>query len=152
MIYKEYVSVQSLFTHVSSIYANLQELQKNAPAWEKKSTRRGLLWNTNMAAVSLFWNTNMVVVKSCENAIQRDICIGIYIGESKTNYSRGILVLQRNSEMNQSMEKWIRKSCSLISLHSKYPWVSYGNIRGKHLLIDCFIHFTTSQTSWTLTW
>ena len=96
--------------------------------------------------------TNMVVVKSCENAIQRDICIGIYIGEPKTNYSRGILVLQRNSEMNQSMAKWIRKSCSLISLHSKYPWVSYGNIRGKHLLIDCFIHFTTSQTSWTLTW
>ena len=152
MIYKEYDSVQSLFTHVSSIYANLLEIQKNALAWEKKSTRRRLLCNTNVAAVSLFWNTNMVVVKSCENAIQRDICIGIYIGEPKTNYSRGILVLQRNSEMNQSMEKWIRKSSSFISLHSKYPWVSYGNIRGKHLLIDCFIHFTTSQTSWTLTW
>ena len=79
MIYKEYDDVQSLFTHVSSICANLQELQKNALAWEKKSTRRGLLWNTNMAAVSLFWNTNMVAVTSCENALKRDICIGVYI-------------------------------------------------------------------------
>ena len=65
---------------------------------------------------------------------------------------RAILVLQLNSEMIQLKEKWIRKSCSFISLHSKYPQVSYGNIRGKHLLIDCFIHFATSQTSWTLTW
>ena len=88
MIYKEYDSIQSVFTHMSSIYANLLELQKNALAREKKSTRRGLLWNTNMAAVSLFWNTNMVTVTSCENALKRDICIGVYIGEPKTNYSR----------------------------------------------------------------
>ena len=27
----------------------------------------GLVWNTNMAAVSLFWNTNMADVTSCEN-------------------------------------------------------------------------------------
>ena len=88
MIYKEYNNVQSLFTHVSSIYANLLKLQKNALAREKKSTRRGLLWNTNMAAVSLFWKINMVTVKSCENALKRDICIGVYIGEPKTNHSR----------------------------------------------------------------
>ena len=30
---------------------------------------RGLVWNTNMAAVSLFWNTNMAAVTSCENAL-----------------------------------------------------------------------------------
>ena len=36
---------------------------------EKKSTPRGLLWNTNMAAVSLFWNTNRDTVTSCENAL-----------------------------------------------------------------------------------
>ena len=58
MIYKEYDNVQSVFTHMSSIYANLLELQKNAFAWEKKSTGGGLLWNTNMAAISLFWNVN----------------------------------------------------------------------------------------------
>ena len=85
MIYKKYGNVQSVFTHMSSIY-NLLE-QKNAFAWEKKSTRRGLLWNANMAAVSLFWNTNMVVVKSCENALKRDICIGVYISEQKTSHS-----------------------------------------------------------------
>ena len=88
MIYKEYDNTQSVFTHMNTIYANLLELQKNALAWEKKSTRRGLLCNTNMAVVSLFWNTNMVAVTSCENALKRDICIGVYICEPKTNYSR----------------------------------------------------------------
>ena len=63
MIYKEYDNVQSVFTHMNSIYANLLELQKNALARGTKSTRRGLLWKTNMAAVSLFWNTNIVAVK-----------------------------------------------------------------------------------------
>ena len=32
--------------------------------WDK-----GLVWNTNMAAISLFWNTNMADVTSCENAL-----------------------------------------------------------------------------------
>ena len=88
MIYKEYDNVQSLLTHVSSIYASSLELQKNTFVWEKKSTRRGLLWNTNMAAVSLFWNTNMVAAKSCENTLKGDIYIGVYIGEPKTSHSR----------------------------------------------------------------
>ena len=34
----------------------------------RSSTPTGLVWNTNMAAVSLFWNTNMKAVTSCENA------------------------------------------------------------------------------------
>ena len=29
----------------------------------------GLVWDTNMAAVSLFWDTNMAVVTSCENTL-----------------------------------------------------------------------------------
>ena len=29
----------------------------------------GLVWNTNMAAVSLCWYTNMAGVTSCENAL-----------------------------------------------------------------------------------
>ena len=33
------------------------------------STPTGLVWNTNMAAVSLFWNTSMPDMTSCENAI-----------------------------------------------------------------------------------
>ena len=33
----------------------------------KSSTPRGLVWDTNMAAVSLFWDTNMAAVTSCEN-------------------------------------------------------------------------------------
>ena len=32
------------------------------------STPTGLVWNSNMAAVSLFWNTNMAAVTSCEKA------------------------------------------------------------------------------------
>ena len=34
----------------------------------KEFNSTGLVWNTNMAAVSLFWNTNMTAVTSCENA------------------------------------------------------------------------------------
>ena len=30
----------------------------------------GLVWNTNMAAVSLFWNTNMAAVTSFEYALE----------------------------------------------------------------------------------
>ena len=30
---------------------------------------RGLVWDTNMAAISLFWDTNMVAVTSCENTL-----------------------------------------------------------------------------------
>ena len=55
-----------VFTHVASIYANLLE-QKKAFAYEKSSTPTGVVWDTNMAAVSLFWDTNMAAMTSCEN-------------------------------------------------------------------------------------
>ena len=34
---------------------------------QKGSTPTGLIWDTNMAAVSLFWDTNMAEVTSFEN-------------------------------------------------------------------------------------
>ena len=46
---------------MTSIYANLLE-QKKAFALEKCSTPKGLVWDTNMAAVSLFCDTNMAAV------------------------------------------------------------------------------------------
>ena len=46
---------------MTSIYANLLE-QKKAFALEKCSTPKGLVWATNMAAVSLFCDTNMDAV------------------------------------------------------------------------------------------
>ena len=36
---------------------------------KKSSTPTGLVWDTNMAAVSLFRDTNMAAVTSCENAL-----------------------------------------------------------------------------------
>ena len=36
---------------------------------EKSSTPTGLVWDTNMAAVSLFWDTNMAAVASYENTL-----------------------------------------------------------------------------------
>ena len=36
---------------------------------KKVSTPTGLVWYTNMAAVSLFWNINMAAVTSWENAL-----------------------------------------------------------------------------------
>ena len=62
------IFIQSVFTHVASIYANLLR-QKKAFASEKSSTPTGLVWNTNMAAFSLFWKTNMAAVTSCQNAL-----------------------------------------------------------------------------------
>ena len=36
---------------------------------EKSSIPTGLVWYTNMAAISLLWNTNMAAVTSCVNAL-----------------------------------------------------------------------------------
>ena len=47
----------SVFTHVADIYVNVLG-QKKAFSLEKSSTPTGLVWNTNMAAVT-----------SCENAL-----------------------------------------------------------------------------------
>ena len=47
----------SVFSDVANIYANVLG-QKKAFSLEKSSTPTGLLWNTNMAAVT-----------SCENAL-----------------------------------------------------------------------------------
>ena len=62
------INSKSVFTHVASIYANLLE-QKKPFAKEKSSTLRGLVWDTNMAAVSLFWDTNMAAVTSYANTL-----------------------------------------------------------------------------------
>ena len=58
--------MNSMFLHVAIIYADLLE-QKKAFTQEKSSTPTGLVWDTNMAAVSLFWDTNTAAVTSCEN-------------------------------------------------------------------------------------
>ena len=50
------------------IYANLLE-QKKVFALEKSPTPTGLVWDTNMAAVSLIWDTNMAAVTSRENTL-----------------------------------------------------------------------------------
>ena len=42
---------------------------KESVCIRKSSTPKGLVWNTNMAAVSLFWDTNMAAVTSCENTL-----------------------------------------------------------------------------------
>ena len=46
------------------IYWNKKKRQHKK---EKSSTRTGLVWDTNMAAVSLFWDTNMAAMTSSEN-------------------------------------------------------------------------------------
>ena len=61
--------VESVFTHLSGSYANLLE-QKKVFTYEKGWTCTGLIWKTNMAAVSLFWNTNIAdMVTSCEKTL-----------------------------------------------------------------------------------
>ena len=48
--------LQGVFNPVASIYANLLE-QKKAFAYEKSSTLSGLVWDTNMAALTSCENT-----------------------------------------------------------------------------------------------
>ena len=43
--------------------------QKKVFRQKKSSTPTGLVWYTNMAAVSLFWNINVATVASCENTV-----------------------------------------------------------------------------------
>jgi len=49
-------------------HANLLK-QKEVFTQEKSSVHTGLVWYTNMVAISLFWNTNMAAVTSPENAL-----------------------------------------------------------------------------------
>ena len=51
-------------------HANLLK-QKEVFTQEKSSVHTGLVWYTNMVAISLFWNNNMAAVTSCENALLR---------------------------------------------------------------------------------
>ena len=54
---------------MSSSYANLLE-QREVFTYGKGWTCTGLIWKTNMAAVSLFWNTNIAdMVTSCETTL-----------------------------------------------------------------------------------
>ena len=66
-----YVHIQKkqfcVFTHVASIYANLLEQKKAFTVRKEFNILTGLVWDTNMAAVSLFWDTNMAAMTSCEN-------------------------------------------------------------------------------------
>ena len=42
---------------------------KESVCIRKSSTPTGLVWDTNMIAVSMSWNTNMATVTSCENTL-----------------------------------------------------------------------------------
>ena len=55
--------------HVSLTWPAATQIYWNTTdsKYQKGITPTGLVWNTNMAAVSLFWNTNMADVTSCEN-------------------------------------------------------------------------------------
>ena len=45
---------------------------KESVSMRKGLTAKGLVWDTNMAAVSLYWNNNVAAVTSCENALLQD--------------------------------------------------------------------------------
>ena len=62
-------------------YVNLLE-QEKVFAKEKRPTPTGLVWDTNMAAISLFWDTNMAAVTSCENTLY-DRVIGHYASHAR---------------------------------------------------------------------
>ena len=62
-----------VFGVITDNYLYLQSFSLTWPASEedekKSSTPIGLVWDTNMAAVSLFWDTNMTAVTSFENTL-----------------------------------------------------------------------------------
>ena len=73
------IFLYSVFTHVASIYTNL--LEKKAFAYEKSTTPRRLVWDTNAAAVSLFWDTSMAAMTSCENTLYAAVAVEIVNGK-----------------------------------------------------------------------
>ena len=76
------VSVTYKFSEICLPQAKIERFYSSAPAsmqiylskrkrlHKKGSTPTGLVWNTNMAAVSLRWNTNMAAVGSCRNTLK----------------------------------------------------------------------------------
>ena len=104
-----YAFVWSVFTHVASIYANLLE-QKKALAKEKNATPRGLVWDTNMAAVSLFRDTNMAAVTSCENTLlAHALCVELYLVFSRIFRTEFVLY-------NPSYTKAAKRSACMIEI------------------------------------
>ena len=71
---------------MSRIYANLLE-QKNAVEWEKKSTRRGLLWNTQHGRRFIVLEHQYGRRGMWKRSKAREICIGVYIDEPKRSHS-----------------------------------------------------------------
>ena len=59
--------------HIECFHSRDQHLRifigtKEIICIRKEFNSHGLVWDTNMAAISLFWDTNMAAVTSCENS------------------------------------------------------------------------------------
>ena len=64
--------LQSVFTHVASIYAKFIVTKESVCIRKELNSHinsTGLVWDTNMALVSLFWDTDMAALTSCENTL-----------------------------------------------------------------------------------
>lgn len=64
---KVWKSQSRVFNNVASIYARFIGTKEITYLRKEFSTSKGLVWYTNMAAISLFLNNNIAAETSCEN-------------------------------------------------------------------------------------
>jgi len=113
---------------MASIYANLSE-QKKAFAQEKTLNPTGLVWDTNMAAVtscrSIVFSTNMVILsRGCKSRIAG---LRFAIQETKNDQkrqdtSRGTYT-ETNSKVKITATSTLTKQRSIqIFSYSQLPW------------------------------
>ena len=117
-----------VFSHMTSISANFSE-QKKAFAQEKSFTPTGLVWDTNMAAVtscrSIVFSTNMIILsRGCKSRIAG---LWFAIQETKNDQkrqdtSRGIST-ETNSKVKITATSTLTKQRSIqIFSYSQLPW------------------------------
>ena len=108
-------TVRSVFTHVKAsvqIYWNKRKrLHK-----KRSSTPTGLVWDTNMAAVSLFWDTNMAAMTSCENTTTTLYLFVVVVSNEVANgFLRDMFISLFLKEKTTSINSFIMWDVSIVT-------------------------------------
>ena len=104
---------------------------------EKSSTPTGLVWDTNMAAVSLFWDTNMAAVTSYENTLYVYYCIERRYGFYLCSVILGQLESFRNYKL-KGLQYYFPENFRCNLLVTYYKSENFSGLSPSHLCIQNF--------------
>lgn len=126
--------------------------QKKDVTYDKCSTLRWFVWNTNIAAVSLFWNTDMADATSCENALysslhlQLTLYTGIQIKSMKPT-----CIFGKSSFFLRSIIGW--KSVDYYKILGNCPPTCpslSATFRPKYDINSCNVRFNLGTGRWAV--